>query len=51
MCVSGSITFLVGPDDEPVELAAGEGFELPPHTSHAAVVGSAGCTCVEGHRR
>jgi mannose-6-phosphate isomerase-like protein (cupin superfamily) len=51
VCAEGSITFLVGPDEEPVELRAGEGFELPPHTPHAAVVGPAGCTCVEGHRR
>ena len=51
MCAEGSITFLVGADEVPVELEAGEGFELPPHTRHAAVVGPAGCTCVEGHRR
>lgn len=51
VCASGSITFLVGADERPVELSAGEGFELPPHTTHAAVVGPAGCTCVEGHRR
>jgi hypothetical protein len=51
VCAEGSITFLVGADEVPVELSAGQGFELPPHTSHAAVVGPAGCTCVEGHRR
>ena len=51
VCAEGSITFLVGVDEVPVELEAGQGFELPPHTPHAAVVGSAGCTCVEGHRR
>ena len=51
VCAEGSIMFLVGPADEPVELSAGEGFELPPRTRHAAVVGEAGCTCVEGHRR
>lgn len=51
VCAEGSITFLVGPDEQPVELSAGEGFELPPGTPHAAVVGPAGCTCVEGHRR
>jgi mannose-6-phosphate isomerase-like protein (cupin superfamily) len=51
VCAEGSITFLVGVDEVPVELGAGEGFELPPHTAHAAVVGPAGCTCVEGHRR
>jgi hypothetical protein len=51
VCAAGSITFTIGPDQLPVELAAGEGFELPPHTRHAAVVGPGGCTCVEGHRR
>ena len=51
ICAAGSITFLVGPDASPVELRAGDGFELPPGTRHAAVVGPDGCTCVEGHRR
>ena len=51
VCAEGSITFLIGPADEPVELSAGDGFELPPRTRHAAVVGDAGCACVEGHRR
>jgi hypothetical protein len=51
ICAEGSITFLIGPDEEPAELSAGDGLELPPHTTHAAIVGPAGCTCVEGHRR
>jgi quercetin dioxygenase-like cupin family protein len=51
ICAEGSITFLIGPDATPVELAPGAGFVLPPETLHAAVVGSNGCTCVEGHRR
>jgi quercetin dioxygenase-like cupin family protein len=50
MCASGSITFLVGRDETPVELHPGEGFILPPRTHHAAVVGPEGCTCLEGHR-
>lgn len=50
VCAEGSITFLVGPDEIPVELGPGDGFELPPGTMHAAVVGPAGCTCAEGHR-
>ena len=50
VCAEGSITFLVGETAEPVELAAGEGFELPARTRHAAVVGPDGCTCLEGHR-
>ena len=51
LCAEGSITFLVGTDSIPVALGPGDGFELPPGTRHAAVVGDAGCTCVEGHRR
>jgi quercetin dioxygenase-like cupin family protein len=50
MCAAGSITFLVGPSAEPIELRPGEGFILPAGTRHAAVVGPAGCTCLEGHR-
>lgn len=51
ICAEGSITFLVGPDETPVELRAGDGFVLPAGTRHAAVVGPDGCTCLEGHRR
>ncbi len=50
ICAEGSITFLLGPDEDPVELAAGRGFVLPARTRHAALVGPAGCTCLEGHR-
>lgn len=50
ICAEGSITFLVGPGQTPVELREGEGFELPPGTRHAAAVGPEGCTCLEAHR-
>lgn len=50
MCAAGSITFLIGPDAAAVELSPGDGFILPASTPHAAVVGPAGCTCLEGHR-
>ena len=50
VCAAGSITFLVGPDASPVELHPGDGFILPPGTPHAALVGPAGCTCLEGYR-
>lgn len=50
MCAAGSITFLVGADASPIELGPGDGFVLPAGTPHAAVVGPAGCTCLEGHR-
>jgi quercetin dioxygenase-like cupin family protein len=51
VCAASSITFLVGSDGVPAELRAGQGFELPAGTRHAAIVGPDGCTCVEGHRR
>lgn len=50
MCAAGSIRFLVGPNAAPVELGPGDGFVLPAGTPHAAQVGPAGCTCLEGHR-
>jgi mannose-6-phosphate isomerase-like protein (cupin superfamily) len=50
VCAEGSITFLVGPGEAPVELRAGDGFVLPAGTRHAAIVGPGGCTCLEGHR-
>ena len=48
MCAAGSITFML--EDEQIELQPGDGFVLPPNTTHAAVVGPRGCTCLEGHR-
>jgi uncharacterized protein YjlB len=50
MCAGGSITFLLGEAGTPIELRPGEGFVLQAGTEHAAVVGPAGCTCLEGHR-
>lgn len=50
MCAAGSITFLVGAEAEPLELQPGDGFVLAAGTPHAALVGPAGCTCLEGHR-
>lgn len=49
-CVEGSITFLLEADGRSVDLQPGDRLLLPPNTSHAAVVGPAGCVCVEGHR-
>ena len=51
VCAEGSITFLLGDAEVSVPLEPGDGFEMPAGTRHAAVVGPAGCTCVEGHRR
>jgi mannose-6-phosphate isomerase-like protein (cupin superfamily) len=49
-CVDGSITFVLEPDGKHLELNAGDRMVLPARTHHSAVVGSGGCTCVEGRR-
>lgn len=49
MCAAGSITFVLA-DGAEVELRPGDGFVLPAGTSHGALVGPDGCTCLEGHR-
>ena len=50
MCAAGSIVFRVGPEEDAVELRAGDGFVLPAGTRHSAEVGPMGCTCLEGRR-
>ena len=49
-CVDGSITFVLQPGGERIELSAGDRMVLPVGTVHAAVVGPSGCTCIEGSR-
>ena len=50
-CVDGSITFnLEAQDGKRIELKAGDRTVLPAGTIHSAVVGPAGCTCIEGKR-
>jgi hypothetical protein len=48
-CVSGSITFRLR--DRELRLGPGDRMVLPPGSVHGAVVGVAGCTCVEGRGR
>lgn len=50
VCAEGSITFLIGDEQAPAELRAGDGIVLRAGIRHAAVVGPDGCTCLEGHR-
>ena len=50
ICAEGSITFLIGTDELPAELQAGDGIVMPAGTRHGAVVGPEGCTCLEGRR-
>jgi quercetin dioxygenase-like cupin family protein len=49
-CVDGSITFDLEADGRRIELKAGDRMVLPAGTVHGAVVGPAGCTCIEGKR-
>ena len=49
-CVEGSIRFQLENEGRTLELKAGDRMVLPPGTVHSAVVGSQGCTCIEGRR-
>jgi quercetin dioxygenase-like cupin family protein len=50
-CVDGSITFVLEAENgRRIELKAGDRMVLPARTVHEAVVGPAGCTCIEGKR-
>ena len=48
---SGSITFTIEPGKRIVAMKRGDRLEVPPHTSHSAVVGSEGVVCLEAHTR
>ena len=49
-CVDGSITFVLESQARRLELKPGDRMVLPAGTIHSAVVGPAGCTCIEGKR-
>jgi quercetin dioxygenase-like cupin family protein len=49
-CVDGSITFALEDEGKELELKQGDRMVLPAGTVHSAIVGPAGCTCIEGHR-
>jgi quercetin dioxygenase-like cupin family protein len=49
-CVDGSITFVLEAEGRKFELKSGDRMVLAPGTIHSAVVGPAGCTCIEGKR-
>jgi uncharacterized protein YjlB len=49
VCASGSIRFGLHDGGEAVDLMAGDRLDLPAGTSHDAVVGPRGVTCLEAH--
>ena len=49
-CVEGSIRFELENEGRTLEMKAGDRMVLPPGTVHSAVVGTHGCTCIEGRR-
>jgi uncharacterized protein YjlB len=46
---AGTIDFYVGTARETLSLARGDRLDLPARTSHAALVGPTGVTCLEAH--
>lgn len=48
--VGGALTFRLR-DGSAYELVAGDRFELPAGTDHAAAAGVAGCRCIEAYAR
>jgi uncharacterized protein YjlB len=48
--VDGSITFVLEREGRELVLKSGDRMVLPAGTLHSAIVGSAGCTCIEGQR-
>jgi quercetin dioxygenase-like cupin family protein len=49
-CAAGSITFRIEPDGRDIELHPGDRLDISPGTSHSAMVGRGGVTCVEAPR-
>ena len=49
-CVDGSITFVLEREGRQLVLKSGDRMVLPAGTLHSAIVGPAGCTCIEGQR-
>jgi quercetin dioxygenase-like cupin family protein len=49
-CLRGSITFGIVDTGEDIELQPGDRLDIEPGTSHRAVVGARGVTCIEAAR-
>lgn len=49
VCASGSIVFGLPARGEAIDLTVGDRLDLPAGTSHDAIVGPDGVTCLEAH--
>ncbi len=49
-CARGSIRFLVEPGGQRFDLSPGDRLDIPPGTSHSALVGPDGVACLEAPR-
>jgi uncharacterized protein YjlB len=49
VCAAGSIRFGLPAEGRSLNLAVGDRLDLPAGTSHDAMVGSEGVTCLEAH--
>ena len=50
-CARGSIQFKVDPSGDTFDLSPGDRLDIPPGTTHSAIVGPDGVTCVEVAKR
>jgi uncharacterized protein YjlB len=50
-CARGSIRFVIEPSGETFDLTPGDRLDIPTGTTHSAIVGPEGVTCVEAARR
>jgi uncharacterized protein YjlB len=50
-CLADGITFRIEPDGPILAMRPGDRLDIPPGTSHSAVVGGEGVTCAEAPRR
>jgi mannose-6-phosphate isomerase-like protein (cupin superfamily) len=50
-CAEGGITFRIEPSGPEIEMSPGYRLDIPPGTSHSAIVGASGVTCVEAPRQ
>lgn len=50
-CARGSVRFVIESTGEHIDLSPGDRLDITPNTSHSAVAGPQGVSCVEAARR